>query len=85
MAEQSREIESYWSMARDWPQAAKLAQAALPDAAVPLEIARLNTVTGRAAYGRDDLAAARRDLDVALAAWAHAGKAYHDETLTRWR
>ncbi|WP_454676014.1 hypothetical protein [Achromobacter marplatensis] len=81
MAEQSREIESYWSMARDWPQAAKLAQAALPDAAFPLEIARLNTVTGRAAYGRDDLAAARRDLDVALAAWAHAGKAYHDETL----
>lgn len=81
MAEQSREIESYWSMARDWPQAATLAQAALPDAAFPLEIARLNTVTGRAAYGRDDLPTARRDLDVALAAWAHAGKAYHDETL----
>lgn len=81
MAEQSREIESYWSMARDWPQAAKLAQDALPDAAFPLEIARLNTVTGRAAYGRDDMATARRDLDVALAAWAHAGKAYHDESL----
>lgn len=81
MAEQSREIESYWSMARDWPQAATLAQAALPDAAFPLEIARFNTVTGRAAYGRDDMATARRDLDVALAAWAHAAKAYHDESL----
>lgn len=81
MAEQSREIEPYWSIARDWPQAAELAQAALPDAAFPLEIARLNTVTGRAAYGRGDLAAARRDLDTALAAWAHAGKAYHDESL----
>ncbi|WP_454672862.1 hypothetical protein [Achromobacter pestifer] len=81
MTDQNREIESYWSMARDWPTAAKLAQAALPDAAFPLEIARLNTVTGRAAYGSGDLIAARRDLDVALAAWAHAGKAYHDETL----
>lgn len=81
MMDQGREIESYWSMARDWPKAAELAQAALPDAAFPLEIARLNTVIGRAAYGRDDLAAARRDLDAALAAWAHAGKAYHDETL----
>ncbi|MBB1597748.1 hypothetical protein A9973_27155 [Achromobacter sp. UMC46] len=81
MAEQSREIESYWSMARDWNQAAALAQAAMPDAAFPLEIARFNTVMGRAAYGRGDLAAARRDLDVALAAWAHAGKAYHDESL----
>lgn len=81
MTEQNREIEPYWSMARDWPKAAELAQAALPDAAFPLEIARLNTVIGRAAYGRGDLAVARRDLDSALAAWAHAGKAYHDETL----
>lgn len=81
MQEQAQEIESHWSMARDWTQAATLAQAALPDAAFPLEIARLNTVIGRAAYGRDDLTGARRSLDLALAAWAHAGKAYHDESL----
>ncbi len=81
MTEQSQEIESYWSMARDWDTAADLAQAALPDAVFPLEIARLHTVIGRAAYDHDDLAAARHSLDLALPAWAHTGKAYHDETL----
>lgn len=81
MMEQSQEIESYWSMARDWDQAAELAQAALPDAAFPLELARLHTVIGRAAYDDDDLPSAKRSLDLALAAWAHAGKAYQDETL----
>lgn len=81
MQEQDQAIDSHWTMARDWNQAAELAQAALPDAAFPLEIARLNTVIGRAAYGRDDLAGARRSLDLALPAWGHAGKAYHDESL----
>lgn len=81
MQEQDREIDSYWSMAHDWDQAAELSEAALPDAVFPLEIARLNTVIGRAAYDRDDLPEARRSLELALPAWAHASKAYHDESL----
>lgn len=81
MMAQDQDIDSYWSMARDWQQAAALAQAALPDAAFPLEIARINTVLGQAAFERGELAAARRDLDRALAAWAHADKAYQDERL----
>jgi len=81
MQEQDRDIDSYWSMAHDWDKAAELAEAALPDAVFPLEIARLNTVIGRAAYDRDDLPEARRSLELALPAWAHAGKAYHDESL----
>ncbi|MGE8674092.1 MAG: hypothetical protein ACN6PB_13730 [Achromobacter kerstersii] len=81
MQEQDREIDSYWSMAHDWDQAAELSEAALPDAVFPLEIARLNTVIGRAAYDREDLPEARRSLELALPAWAHAGKAYHDESL----
>jgi len=81
MQEQDRDIDSYWSMAHDWDKAAELAEAALPDAVFPLEIARLNTVIGRAAYDRDDLPETRRSLELALPAWAHAGKAYHDESL----
>ncbi len=81
MQEQDREIDSYWSMAHDWDQAAELSEAALPDAVFPLEIARLNTVIGRAAYDRNDLPEARRSLELALPAWAHASKAYHDESL----
>ncbi|WP_447576939.1 hypothetical protein [Achromobacter kerstersii] len=81
MQEQDREIDSYWSMEHDWDQAAELSEAALPDAVFPLEIARLNTVIGRAAYDRDDLPEARRSLELALPAWAHASKAYHDESL----
>ncbi|WP_156124203.1 hypothetical protein [Achromobacter sp. RTa] len=81
MAAQYEAINAEWAMARDWAAAAKLAQAALPDAAFPLEIARLNTVMATAAYERGALDEARRQYDAGLAAWAYAGKAYHDEVL----
>jgi len=81
MAAQYEAINAEWAMARDWAAAAKLAQAALPDAAFPLEIARLHTVMATAAYERGALDEARRQYDAGLAAWAYAGKAYHDEVL----
>lgn len=81
MARQDQDIDTHWSMADDWPRAAELARAALPDAAFPLEIARLNSVIGVAAYQDDDLDAARGSLDLAMAAWAYAPKGYHDEIL----
>jgi tetratricopeptide (TPR) repeat protein len=59
----------------------KLAQAALPDAVFPLEIARLDTVMATAAYERGALDEARGLYQTGLAAWAYAGKGYHDETL----
>lgn len=81
MAEQARAIEAAWVMAQDWPAADALARAALPDAVFPLEIARLDTVMATAAYRRGEMDQARRQYETALAAWAYAGKAYHDETL----
>ncbi|SSW69556.1 hypothetical protein [Achromobacter agilis] len=81
MAAQAEAINAEWAMAGDWAAAAKLAQAALPDATFPLEIARMNTVMASAAYERGALDEARSQYDAGLAAWAYAGKAYHDETL----
>jgi len=81
MAMQAQAIDAEWAMAGDWPAAAKLAQAALPDAVFPLEIARLDTVMATAAYERGALDEARGLYQTGLAAWAYAGKGYHDETL----
>lgn len=71
MAEQNREMDSYWAASGGWSKAAELAEKGLPDAFFPEEIARLNTYIGVAQYRRGDLIAARRSLDVALLAREH--------------
>ncbi len=81
MSDQAGAIDAEWAMAGDWQAAAELARAALPDAAFPQEIARLHTVMGTAAHERGALDEARGHYDIGLAAWAYAGKAYHDEVL----
>ncbi|MDB5993540.1 MAG: hypothetical protein JWP42_676 [Pseudomonas sp.] len=69
MAEQSREIDSYWTSPGGWSKAAELAEQALPDAYFPEEIARLNTLVGVSQYKRGALDAARSSLNLAVSAW----------------
>ncbi|WP_416739198.1 hypothetical protein ACM1ZW_20585 [Pseudomonas sp. NFX71] len=83
MAEQNREMDSYWAAPGGKSKAAELAEKALPDAFFPEEIARLNTYIGVAQYRRGDLIAARRSLELALLARDHISilGAYIETTL----
>lgn len=65
-------ITSAWRSARDWPKAAALARAALPDARFPSELARLHTVAGIAAFKAGQYPAAEQHLQAALKAWPYA-------------
>jgi hypothetical protein len=69
MAEQNRDIDSFWTVPGGGSKAAELAEQALPDAFFSEEIAHLHTVIGVSQYRRGALDAARRSLDLALSAW----------------
>lgn len=72
MSQRLREVAAAWRHDADWPRAARLAAAALPDAIYPAEVASLNAVIGIAAFKAGDMAPARRALDRAAQARPYA-------------
>lgn len=80
MADQIRDMDSYWNVPGGWSKAAELAEQALPDAFFSEEIARLQTYIGVSQYRRGAMDAARRSLGLAVPAWENG---FTDQSLYR--
>lgn len=66
---------------QDWQQAGALAQAELPNAIWPREIALLQSVSGIAAYQAGEMSRANQALNVAMSAWPYVSQSGYDSTL----
>jgi hypothetical protein len=74
MAEQSRDIDSYWAKPNGTSKAAELAELAVPDAFFPDEIANLHSVIGVSQYRQGNMDAARSSFDLALSVGAYGSR-----------